>query len=175
MTITEALAELKTLRARIEKKQKFVHSYCARQRVLQDCYVEEGGTPQKITEELQAIGDLEKRIVRIRLAILAANLSLPLTIQKVTQSVQGWLTWRREIADSRKGFVSGIIREVARIKHEAVSRGGEIGDGPAKNNFDLVIQVDESSFNKENEHLVEILGELDGQLSVINATSQIDV
>lgn len=174
MNVTQALAEIKTINARLQKKREFVRAYCARQRVLTDPYEAEGGTPLKIRQELQAITDLQTRVVSLRRAILESNLSTQLTVAGITRSVQDWLTWRREIAGSQEAFVRGILAETQRIRKECLQRGGAVDDNTGSN-YDLVIQVSEADFNKAAEDLATVLGELDGALSVSNATTVIEV
>ena len=73
MTITEALAETKTIDKRISKKRTFVTDYLFRQDALRDPLEKEGGSVAAIEATRQAIGDLEKRLVDIRRAIARAH------------------------------------------------------------------------------------------------------
>ena len=71
-TITEALAELKTLGKRIEKKRESVAMFLTRQDGLKDPLEKDGGSVEFIKRERQAVKDLEQHHVNIRLAIQRA-------------------------------------------------------------------------------------------------------
>lgn len=173
MTITEALAQIKTINARIEKKREFVRKYCCRQRIMNDPYSETGGTAAQISKELQALDDLQAQVVALRLAILNTNLATTLTVAGRTMTVQGWLTWRREVAHGAQSFTQRVLQEVEHIRKESLKNGGNSGDGPANSQYDITVQINEPAFVKDYEQYSTILGELDGALSVINATTPI--
>jgi hypothetical protein len=61
ITITEALADVKTIDKRIEKKKYFVQSYLVRQERLKDPLEKDGGATKVIHQERQAIQDLQER------------------------------------------------------------------------------------------------------------------
>lgn len=65
-TITEALAELKTINARLETRRQNVGQYLMRDARLKDPLETDGGSVEYVTRERQAIKDLEERIVQIR-------------------------------------------------------------------------------------------------------------
>ncbi len=177
LTITEALAELKTLGKRIEKKREFVGGYLARQDGIKDPLEKEGGSATVIARERQAIADLELRHVAIRTAIQRVNQATPITVLDTTKTIAEWLTWRKEIASGQQSFVNKIRQTVMAARGEAQKKGfGVVLTAEvAKQPTDFVINVDESALAKEAETLENILGTLDGQLSLKNATVMIDV
>src|SRR5579863_1653454 len=63
LTITEALAEIKTINKRLESKRESVRNYIARDVRVRDPLEKEGGSAEFIKRERQAIIDLEERIV----------------------------------------------------------------------------------------------------------------
>ena len=73
ITITEALAEIKTIGKRIASKQAFIGQYLARQDGVRDPLEKDGGSAEVIKRERQAIGDLETRIITLRQGIQHAN------------------------------------------------------------------------------------------------------
>lgn len=73
LTITEALAEVKTIKARVTKKQEGIMRYFARDARLKDPLLAEGGSSIWIERERQAIKDLLARMVTIRTAIQRKN------------------------------------------------------------------------------------------------------
>ncbi len=117
-TITEALAELKTIQKRITKKREFIDNNLARQDFVRDPHLGDGGTEKLNEEAFQSISDMEERTIRIRSAILKSNLE---TFIKVGgfftgRSVQDWLTWRREILDRQRKFFDGLNTKINSLK-----------------------------------------------------------
>jgi hypothetical protein len=177
LTITEALAELKTLGKRIEKKREYVASYLARQDGLKDPLEKDGGSAEVIRRERQAIADLETRHVLIRTAIQRVNHATPITVLDTTKTIAEWLTWRKEVASGAQTFVNKLRQMVIQARTQAQQKGWGVvtATESAKQPTDVVVNVDEAALAKEAETLETILGTLDGQLSLKNATVTIDV
>jgi hypothetical protein len=177
ITITEALAELKTLGKRIEKKREYVASYLARQDGLKDPLEKDGGSADVIRRERQAIADLELRHVSIRTAIQKVNQSTPISIGETTKTIAEWLTWRKEMAPGAQAFVNKLRQMVIQARTQAQQKGWGVvtATGTAAQPTDVVINVDEAALASEAEQLETILGTLDGQLSLKNATVLIEV
>lgn len=183
MTITEALAEIKTIEKRIAKKRESILGYLARQDMLRDPLAADGGSVAFIKRERQAIHDLEERVVALRRAIATANASTVFAINGGTaRSIADWLTWRREVAPGRQQFLTGLRDRVERVRREAQQKGVNVvaaasavttgGDGKPT---DVLVNISEAELAKDIEALEEELGNLDGLLSLKNATTQIAV
>jgi hypothetical protein len=182
MTITEALAEIKTIGKRLEKKKQFVLVNLGRDSRLLDPL--EGGSTEYIKRERQAITDLEKRIVTIRTAIQKSNLGTPTTVGDMTMSVAEWLTFRREVAQHRQAFLASINQAVRGVREKVQRDGGRVTVAGAsataiveaeKKSYDVIIYINERELLEEQEMLEKTLGDLDGKLSLLNATTVIDV
>lgn len=177
-TITEALADLKTIGKRLEKKRAAVTPYLWRQDGLKDPLAkEEGGSAGFVARERQAIEDLEERVVHIRTAIQQVNLITPLTVQGEGHTIMEWLNWRKEISASQVAFIKTLRTEVLTIRKTAQSKGvAVVGPGvtPEKSQ-DILVNVDEAALVREAERLELVLGELDGKLSLLNATTMVTV
>lgn len=169
LTITEGLAEIKTIAKRIEKKNEFVRSYAVRPNVVVDPLAADGGAPAAIQRELQAIGDLEKRLVDIRLAIQKANTETPVTVEGVTKSMSEWLVWRREVAPGRVQRISSLRQGIIASRKTFMERSRQGGVEDVKPE-DLIVNVSEQALATEAETIEVILSQLDGQLSLKNAT-----
>jgi len=91
-TITEALAEIPTITKRIQKKQEFILNYLYRSSSVRDPHEKDGGAQLLISREIQAINDLQYRIVSIRAAIQEANRNNTITIGNTTKTIADWLT-----------------------------------------------------------------------------------
>lgn len=176
ITITEALAELNTLSKRIRKKQDSVYQYLYRQDIYKDPLEKEGGCRKFIDEQRQGIKDLQDRVVRIRTAIARSNDKSELTVNDRTMTVAEWLTWKREISHDHSLFLSTLQSRLNMARRDAQRKGlslVQVGDSSKPE--DVVVNVDETKLAKEIEDNEIILGELDGKLSLVNATTVIEV
>lgn len=177
ITITEALAELRTLAKRIEKKQEFVLNNLARQDGLKDPHEANGGTRKLVGESLQSIADLEDRELHIRTAIQASNLNSTLMVEGVTHSVAEWILWRRNISAAQKGRINRISATIDALRKRSSQQGNTvvtINQTPTALT-DLVVYVDEASLATISEQIETILGTLDGQLTLLNSITTISV
>lgn len=151
LTITEALAELKTLGKRIDKKREYVNQVLFRQDGFKDPLEKDGGSIEVIRRERQAIDDLIKRHVSIRVAIQKKNLETPITVGQTTRTIAEWLTWRKEISSGEQSFISKMRLSIAGARTQAHQKGmnvilpGETAQKPA----DILINVDESELAKD--------------------------
>lgn len=173
--ITEALAEIKTIGKRIASKQQFIAGYLARQDGIKDPLEKDGGSQTVIARELQAIGDLNTRIIAMRRGIRLANEATQVQIEGAQRSIADWLIWRREIAPTQKAMLADIRGKVAGVRENAKRQSFNVvtpGNTPAQPT-DLVININEGQLAKDAEDIENILGQLDGQLSLKNATTPI--
>lgn len=176
LTITEALAELKTLVKRLDKKFNFVAQNLARPRAMLDPNEKAGGTPALVAAELQGIHDLEERRIRLRTAINRANATTSITVSGQTRTIEEWLTWRKDVLAGQRTRAAHLQDTINKIRKQAQQQGFAMatasGDGALT---DVIVHVDEIAIQKTIEQLEEIAGTLDGQLSLKNATVVIDV
>lgn len=177
MTITEALAELKTIQKRIDKKREYVGSFLVRQDGIKDPLEKDGGSATVIARERQAISDLEKRHVAIRTAIQKTNQVTPITVADVTKTIAEWLTWRKEVATGAQQFNASLRKTIQTARSQANQKGwqtrsaGEVAQAPT----DFVVMVNEAELAADAELYDTILGTLDGQLSLKNATVMVEI
>jgi hypothetical protein len=178
ITITEALAEIKTVGKRIEKKREFVQNFLARQDGVRDPLEKDGGSAKVIEQERQAIGDLEARLITLRRGIQHANDTTLVTINGVGRSISEWLTWRRDVAPGQKQFLARIQSSLNAVRQKAQQNGAAFVSATAvtadTKPTDFVINIDERKVSEEIETLEDTLGQLDGQLSLKNATVTIE-
>lgn len=176
-TITEALADIKTIGKRIEKKRTTILQYAYRQNALVDPLAESGGSKEYIRRELQAINDLGRMVIQYRSAIQKVNLETPLTIGSVTMTVTDWLNWRKELAATQATFLSQARNTMNAARREASSKGVSVakpGEAPAAPS-DVIINIDEAWLAGEIENMETVLGNLDGQLSLHNAITFVEI
>jgi len=182
ITITEALAELNTINKRLERKRASVLPYIVRDMKMVDPMAKSGGSEKFIKEERQGIRDLEKRIIQIRTAIQKANLVNKITLGDQEMTVAEWLTWRREVSEHATTFLRQLNQSLMNARAQLEARGGRViaaaaasvdmapGDKPQ-----AVVNLDEKGLLEEQESMEKLLGDLDGKLSLFNATQTIEL
>jgi hypothetical protein len=173
MTITEALAEIKTINKRLMKKRDFVLSHTIRDDKLKDPLEKDGGSQKVLDAERQSISDLEARVVRLRSAINKSNQETKLTIGSATRTVSDWLIWRREVMPAYQKFLVQMNAKIQSGREALAYSRHRAGDD--EDVSDLVVNIDEKALGTEAEELEGILGNLDGQLSLLNATVSIEI
>ena len=171
-TITECLAEIKTIEKRLVKKRAFVLEHLTINQKMKDPFEESGGSPKVLKAERDSIRDLEDRIVKIRSAINRSNQSTELTIDGAKKTVAEWLVWRREVAPAYSKFLASMSNA---ISSKRLSMQSDYAYNKDAGNDDVVVHVDERELGSESENLEDVLGSLDGKLSLLNATTVIDV
>lgn len=183
MTITEALQEIKTINKRLEKKRVSVVEYLVRDSRIKDPLEKDGGSEKFVAQERQAIGDLEQRIVAIRTAIQRSNLETVVSLNGHQKTVAEWLTWRREVSAGTASFLKSVAANIKNVRTSVQQKGGRIvanvaqineGTGP-QDPPQIVVNLDEKGILDEQEQLEITLGDLDGKLSLLNATTVVDV
>lgn len=171
LTITEALAEIKTIGKRIEAKRNSAATYMARIDAARDPLEKEGGSVAYIVQERQAIGDLNERIVMLRRGIQHANDTTKITVGAMTKTISEWLTWRREVAPGERQFLAHIRNQINALRDKAMKSGAAVVTaGSDARAHDFIVNVNEQELAKQLEAIEEIIGSLDGQLSLKNAT-----
>ena len=176
ITITEGLAEIKTIQARLDKRQEAVLRFLARDARLRDPLEAEGGSIEFVRRERQAIGDLEDRIVKIRTAIQGVNLATQLSVNNRAATVSEWLNWRRDVSGRHGAFLNVMNQTIAQARQKATQQGARLTDqDAAAKPGDFIISVSERELAEAIEEQEIVLGELDGKLSLLNATTTIDV
>lgn len=177
ITITEALADIKVTAARIQKKRQAIKGLLGRDSRLRDPLENEGGSMAFVTRERQSVSDLEERIVAIRSAIQQVNLATTLEVEGVRRTVAAWLNWRREIGQGQRQFLAEVSNTIANMRTQALKMGQSIRDteGAPSPVGDLILAISEAKLAEEVDRTELILGQLDGKLSLINATTFIEV
>src|SRR5262249_8600657 len=143
---------------------------------IKDPLEREGGSVEFIRRERQAIGDLEQRIVTIRTAIQGTNLQTNLSLGGMSRSVAEWLTWRREVSQGSKNFLATMVNGIRGVRSEVQKKGLKTVDNDSSAApGDVVVHVDEKLLLEQQEQMEQLLGDLDGKLSLLNATTVIEV
>lgn len=177
MTITEALAEIKTITKRISSKREFIETYQLRIDSLKDPLEKDGGSAKAVAEAAQAVADLETRMVALRSAIASANESNTIALEGVEKSISDWLIWRREIAPGQERFMIGLASKLASARNSVAGQKYRWGSDTKQDDkpVDIIVNIDETKLNADREKMKNILGQLDGQLSLKNATIMLTI
>lgn len=176
ISITEALAELKLIDNKITKKRNWVLQNLTRPGHLPDPLVDKGGMAAVVSSELQSINDLFLRIVKIRGAIMAANLVTSATVLGKTRTIYEWLVWKKEVArrlvDFNESVYSNTKREIDQVAQKPQAAKTE-------DNKTVILELIPNSNYMEHATIaadvVEMIDKLDGVLSLINATTLIKI
>lgn len=174
ITITEALAEIKTIGKRVEKKKEFISRYIGRQDGIRDPLEKDGGSIEALKRERQGIKDLLERLIYLRNGIQRANDTNTVTINGTTRTISEWLTWRRDVAPLERSLLNTLIGRMTDVHKTAKSQGNAVVSATALvgdlKPTDVIINIDEGELGAQSEALEDTLGQLDGQLSLKNAT-----
>jgi len=175
-TITEGLAEIKTILKRIQTKHAFIVGNVGRPEKIKDPLVKEGGSEKVVARERQAHADLLDRIVKIRGAIQKKNHEIMIVNNGKSKSLADWLSWRKEAAPHLQSLLEGLMNAVGQLKTQTRRAGARIvSEGASASPEDIILHLSETELAKEVEDLQKTLGDLDGKLSLINATTTIEI
>lgn len=180
LTVTEALAEIKTLAKRIERRRESILPYLWRQKAVTDPLAEdvEGGSREFIKRERQAAGDLELRWVQLRTAIQRLNLTEKITIDGDERTIADWLTWRKEVMPGQRDYLLKLRSAMNKLQQEATSKQVgviNIDQSDSAKYTDVMTNISMVDLAADIEHIELVVGTLDGQLSYKNATSFIEL
>jgi hypothetical protein len=178
LTITEALAEIKTINKKIEKKRIFVGANLVREDFLRDPFEKDGGGEEVLKRELQSISDLEERVVKIRSAINKKNQEQPLKIGNQERSIADWLVWRRDVMPGHRQALTTMQNSITSAKQRVSNqayRATNVDGAQEQKPVGLKVNVDEMRLAQEIEEMENVLGNLDGQLSLLNALTKVEV
>jgi hypothetical protein len=146
--------------------------FLCRQDGVKDPHEKDGGSFQVVARERQAITDLETRIVTLRRGIQSVNDTTVVSINGITRTIAEWLTWRRDVAPTHQAFLNKLRSGLSSVRQQVRAQGNNViaAGGQAEKSTDWVININEQELAKEIELLEDTLGQLDGQLSLKNAT-----
>jgi len=173
LLLTQALARIELNKKKLAKKRTFVTTYCSRFNFMVDPFEKDGGVETILVRELQAIADLEQSIIDLRRSIAKANDETMVTVGDVTKSIADWLIWKREVVASQNSFVKQLIQRVQQGRTESENKQRQASDDE-KEHYQLIVHVNEKGLHDRAEQLESILGDLDAELSIKNATVTVD-
>jgi hypothetical protein len=97
-------------------------------------------------------------------------------------SVAEWLIWRREISEGHKAFLNNLTAALNAVRTKIQQQGGKVVANVAQVTSldssappELIVNIDEKQLIQDRETLEDALGQLDGRLSLFNATQVIEL
>ena len=171
ITITEALAELRTIVKRVAAKEQFILGNIGRHSMTVDPHGNDGGSEKLVAEAMQSRGDLLQRLIDIRTAIQLSNLQTKVTVTGVERTISEWLAWRREVEGTEHRFMNAQAATIAQARNKVHADRTKEGMEKA----DLIVYVNEADLAERHERHEQILGELDGKLTLTNSLTTINV
>jgi hypothetical protein len=176
MTITEALAEVKLIGKKVEKKRETVLTNLTRVKIVPDPFKdEEGGANGALTREIQSVESHLARLCRIRGAIAKANLNTQLTLNESQKSVSEWLAWKREVAEGQLKFLADIPNKTKAALDSFTKNPSVYKDPEGKVALhEIVTNLDYPLYLKKYEQQQDLFEQLDGKLSLLNATTVVE-
>ena len=180
VSITEALAEAnngKLIDKKIASESQFVQQFIFRQEAVLDRLTKDGGEDKVVRGKMQSIDDLFERKIRILSAIKEANSNNTITINNQSRTIEQWLIIKQYIATPKMQYIRGLIQKIDEARNLAQRSGGQVIDGkvPAQFSGNVIVNVDETKLRDELTKLQETMDILDGQLSLKNATIQVEI
>lgn len=175
ITITEALAEIKLAQKKIDKKKIAIGTALTRYDKTPDPHGGEGGSKAFVKAELQSIGDIYDRLVRIRAAISTINSSTMLLVEGVTKTIGEWLVWKREVCDAQLAIYT-TIRDAVNQDIQKITKQPQLFTDDKTGERLLVkleVNIDLTEHNQKMEKIMTIKERLDGLLSLKNAITSI--
>lgn len=169
-TITEGLAEIKTLNKRIEKARKFVLDHLFLRGL--DPMIKDGGMRAQVDKTTQQANDLAARLVDIKMAINGVNMETDLSIDGQTLTIAKWLIWRREVSAGIGVFQAQLIARINQVRQEVKKEDLNLSDS-IQSVEDVAMHINEVQLQEQIDQHEKIMGELDGKLSMLNATTDI--
>lgn len=176
MTVTEALSEVNLIKKKIKSKQEKIRGALFRVEHVKDPFESDGGSEKMIQSEHQSLSDLNRRLEKIRSGISRANLETTITLGEEEKTIHDWLIWKREIATDYTTFVKDICN-VVKVNNDAQAKNPQVyKDDEGKIHLvKPITNVDYSEWLKRHEKLIEKYENLDGKLSLKNATILIQI
>lgn len=177
MKITEAMSEVKLCVKKIQSNRDFVLRNLRREEWRKDPFEKDGTTQEaQVQQALQAIMDLERRIVALKNGINKTNLTQMIELEGRTMSVAEWIIWKREVLPLRKQMLSVFANQIANTAVEGMSPArrfvGQTEQGPQTNWY---INVSDKWLLAELQMLETIEQRLDARLSMMNANVEVEL
>ena len=89
--------------------------------------------------------------------------------------MQQWLNWRREVAPGQQASFRALMTRIDSVRQQGRREGKTVTDSKDVSGDGILVLVNERELAEQAERLEQTLGDLDGKLSLMNATTTIDI
>jgi hypothetical protein len=175
MTIQEGLSEARLIQNKVEKKQRYIHQNLWRLSNNVDPLADSDGSEAVIDREMQAVADLQLRLIKIRVAIQTANLENTLKVHDHERPIAEWIIWKREVLPIQKRFYDGMATGIVNARNQMRDRPLHQVSSPTGGEIDVINHVNVDELASWIEELQELDDILDGRLTLRNAQIEIEV
>lgn len=176
ITITEALSEINLITKKLDDKRNAILPALFIASHVIDPYTD---NKKYVAQEMQSLTDFQARLTKIRALIQKANLEHNITIGETTKSITEWLAWKKEVATKEIDFLKKVNQRLLDQSMQAQSRPSVYQVQEADKQITKIVEykyaLDLTTVTKRLEILNDIFENLDGQLSLKNATVTIDL
>ncbi len=168
MKLIQAMKKLKDLAIKAEDLRGKVAQFAADLTIETPQYPDQRG---QVSEWIQAHSDVQKEILRLRVAIQRTNIQTPVTIEldgkQVTKSIAEWIHRRRDLAKLELDMWSKLGDRGLKEQNVQTSPGGSVTEIRIRRYFDP----------KERDAKRELFrtepSVIDSTLEVVNATTDL--
>lgn len=168
MKLIQAMKKLKDLNQKAEDLRGKVSQFCADLTIETPVYPDQRG---KISEWIQAHGDLLKEILSLRVAIQRTNITTPVTIEidgkQVTKSIAEWIHRRRDLAKLEMEIWSKLGDRGLREQNVQTSPAGPVTEVRIRRYFDPQEKDRRLALYRSEPSVI------DATLEVVNATTDL--
>lgn len=179
MKIAEAMAEVKLAGKKIQTNFEFVMRNLGREEWRKDPFDKDGTTQaEEVKKAMQSTADLQTRIVALKNAINRVNQGLTLEVSGMRMTVAEWLIWRKEVLPIEKKMLQQLANQIANIgrgDQAAQVRRQFQGQAAVETPSSWIVNVSDKWLVEQIQKLDTIEQTLDGQLSILCATTDIEL
>ena len=153
---------------KIEDKKRELSHYTLRPEQLVDPMLKSGSTSDAFVKAaVQAINDLAAYALKLKAAITRANKNTTLTVNGAVMTIEDAVVWKREVAPLLVDLYGGMLTQARNARAQAYKPNAEAPK--------WVVNFDEQEAMTKLEELKAALGRLDMDLSLLNATTLVEI
>lgn len=170
MKIIEGMKQIKDLSAKGEDLRKKVATYCAD--LDSETALYGNNQANQIKEWIQSHTDIQKEILRLRVAVQRTNIATPVTIklsgETVTKTIAEWIHRRRDLASRDYEMWAGLGR-----KEHGLREGTLVTSTGEKREVKIRRYYDPRERDEKAEEYRSEPNQIDATLEVVNAVTDL--
>lgn len=144
--------------------------------IEEDKFSKDGGAEKVLTSELQSIENLNLNLIKIRSAIMKANLENNIVIDGASLPIYSWLVWRKEVFNVLQRTYEDIWEKTKQEVDKSMRTPQVVKDNEGKviELARVIPNMNHVECQKIFQKISETNDSLDGKLSLANATIVIE-